>query len=83
MLECGKNIKGTQQEFCNECNVEDTEDHRLNYCTKYREFNHCDCATKIDYQMIHSRNHVILGNIVTEILKVWNLRNANGTMNAE
>ena len=82
MLECGKNYIGTQPEICTQCNAEDNEDHRLNYCTKYRDFNHCYNATKIDFRMIHSDDHVVLKGIITEILKVWNLRNANGTMNA-
>ena len=77
-----KTLKGTQQVICNQCDVEDDEDHRLNYYTKYRDFNHCDCTTKIDYQMIHLDDHVVLRSIVTEIFKVWNLRNANETMNA-
>ena len=81
MLDCGKNFKGTQQEICTHCNAEDNEDHRLNHCTKYRDINHCDDATEIDFQMIHSRNNDVLKKTITEILKVWNLRNANGTMN--
>ena len=83
MLECGKNFKGTQTERCQECNVLDDENHRLNYCTIYKDLNNYDSVTKIDYQMIHSDDPVELRRIVYEIMKVWNLRNANGTMNTE
>ena len=34
MLQCGKNYKGTMNEICNECDILDDEDHRLNCCVK-------------------------------------------------
>ena len=83
MLECGNNFKGTQREICQEYDVLDDETHRLNYCTFYRDLNNCDYATKIDYQSIYSNDPIELKEIVPKIMKVWNLRNANGTMNTE
>ena len=83
MLDCGNNFKGTQHEICNLCNVLDDEDHRLNLCTKYGNINYCESACKIDFQKIYSNDHAVLINILGAIMKVWNLRNANGTINAE
>ena len=81
MLECGRNFKGSQQEICKDCRIVDDESHRLNHCTVFRDMNKCDCDTKIDFQLIFSSDINTLRGIVPEIEKIWNLRNANGTMN--
>ena len=81
MLECGNNFKGSHHDICRECKIVDNESHRLNYCTKYRNINQCDCDVKIDFQLIYSNDIIVLREIVPEIAKTWNLRNANGTMN--
>ena len=39
MLECGKNLGGTIGGTCSECNVYDDENHRLNYCKRWKEIN--------------------------------------------
>ena len=36
MLECGRNYKGSMSEICNECNDLDDENHRLNFCAKFK-----------------------------------------------
>ena len=83
MLECGRNYKGTQSEICNECNIIDDENHRLNHCTKYRNINLSDCVTKADFRGVFSNDRSVLSEIIGKISKVWNLGNANGTMNCE
>ena len=83
MLECGKNYKGTQREICNTCSLLDDENHRLNYCPKYRNINLCDSTVKVDFQDIYSRDHSVLKEMIKVISKVWNIRNANGTMNID
>ena len=81
MLECGKNFKSSQEELCRECQAIDDEDHRLNHCIRFRDINHYDSAIKVDFKLIYSNDIGVLREIVPEILKTWNLRNANGTMN--
>ena len=81
MLECGRNFKGSNNLNCNECRVIDDEDHRLNSCPKYREINNLSHDTKIDFQLVYSRDVNIVKSIAHEISKVWNTHNANGSMN--
>ena len=72
MLECGQNFKGTISEKCNLCDVPDNENHRLNYCIKFRDINFFDNAEKVDFNLIHSNNVEILRDISPKIEKVWN-----------
>ena len=81
MLECGFNYKGKLSDRCASCDVLDDENHRLNYCTKYRDLNHCDNGTKVEYSDIYSDDPAVLRCIFGEISKVWNLRNTSGAMN--
>ena len=69
--------------MCVSCNVIDDENHRLNHCVKYRDFNRCDNDAKVDFSDVYSDDPKILRAIFNEISKVWNLRNANGVMNVE
>ena len=75
-----KNYKGTKSEICIECTELDDENHRLNYCTKYRDINYCDHTPGIDFRNI---NGLALKKIVVGIKKLWNVYNGNGTMYAE
>ena len=45
------------------------------------EVNNCDNSTKVDFSDIYSDDPLTLRGIFAEISKVWNLHNANGTMN--
>ena len=81
MLECGTNFKGTMRESCSICNVLDDESHRLNFCKKYRTINFYECDEKVDFNEIYSTDQLILRKLLPKIEKVWNTRNANGSMN--
>ena len=81
MLECGKNFKGTQSAICSVCSILDDEAHRLNYCTQFEHINYCNSVTKIDFAQVFSNNVDILKEIIHSLSKVWNVRNANGSMN--
>ena len=83
MLECGKNYKGTKSETSNDCNELDDENHRLNYCSKYRDINFFNHTLKIDFRDIYSNDELVLRKIVDGIKKVWNVHNANGTLPAD
>ena len=81
MLQCGKDFKGNMSEMCNECHKVDDEDHCLNHCPKYREINHYDHETNIDYKNIFSNDVNVLRNILPSIKSVWNTKTAHGSMN--
>ena len=83
MLECGKNYKGSKSTICRDCNEYDDEGHRLNYCRNFRVMNNFDNDTKVDYDLIFSDDMETLREIIHSISKVWNTRNANGSMNSD
>ena len=81
MLECGQNYKGTINILCDQCNVVDNENHRLNHCIKWRDMNLYDSDEKADIQSIHSCDINTIRPLLLLIEKVWNVRTAHGTMN--
>ena len=81
MLECGTNFKGTLSEICRLCRTVDDENHRLNHCKTYRSTNLYDETRKVNFNDIYSSDVNILKQIIPYIDKVWNTRNANGSMN--
>ena len=80
MLECGINAKGTMSEKCQSCYVLDDENHRLNYCRKFTSTNLFSHDTKVPFEIVFSDDVSVLRNIIPLINRVWNTRNANGTM---
>ena len=60
MLECGMNYKGTLKTTCNQCKCEDDENHRLNYCSRYRENNLYGVDEKVNFNIIHATDANIL-----------------------
>ena len=83
MLECGKNFKGTLKPHCEKCNLEDDENHRLNYCYIWQERNLYHSEEKINFDLIYSRDIDTLRLLVSKINMVWNTQNAHGTMRNE
>ena len=81
MLECGKNYRGSLPLTCAECDEGDDENHRMNYCTRWKKLNLHDENEKIDFQDIHSHDQEKIMRVVLRIKDVWNVRTANGTMN--
>ena len=82
MLECGSNFQGTLKTTCSECDQKDNEQHRLNYCKRYRNFNNCDNTKKVDFYLIYFDDIEVLRRIIPEIMKVWNVKTSFGTMNS-
>ena len=80
MLECGINFKGTLKEVCKSCKKRDDENHRLNYCKRYKELNLANADIKTEFHLIFSKEVKTLRTIIPLIERVWNTRNANGTM---
>ena len=56
------------------------ENHRLNYCIRFRETNLYDTDEKVDFSEIFSTDINTLRNILPKIEGVWNVKNAHGTM---
>ena len=81
MLECGKNMKGTINETCTICKVSDDEEHRLNYCVKFRESNFYDDTIKTPFRMVYSNDKTELDNVFKKIAQVWNVNQGYGSMN--
>ena len=81
MLECGQNLKGSMQEICNTCGEIDNENHRLNHCKNFEDINFYHDIDKVDFESINSDDIKVLRDIIPKIERVWNTRNAHGTMN--
>ena len=64
MLECGRNLKGSLNETCTQCNVLDDENHRMNYCIKFRDVNFYDSDEKMDFKNVYSKDKDILQSII-------------------
>ena len=80
MLECGQNYKGTVSETCSLCNCLDNENHRLNFCPKWKETNFYNAHDKVDFEKIYSKDMNEVRRVITAIHRVWNTENAHGTM---
>ena len=80
MLECGVNFKGSRNEVCQTCKKRDDEAHRLNHCKRLRTTNFYDEAIKPNFDDVFSTDINVLKNIVAFIEKVWNTRNAHGSV---
>ena len=83
MLQCGKNYKGTMSQNCTACGCLDDESHRLNDCPNWKEKNRYDFSNKIDFTQIFSNDIGTLREIIPHIQKLWNVKNAHGTMHTD
>ena len=83
MLECGKNYKGTMKEICDICQTLDDENHRINYCTKWRNVNFMESDDKKDFGLIFSNDVKSIKEIIPVIFRLWDTKNAHGTMTKE
>ena len=77
MLQCGKNMKGTIPEICSNCNVPDSENHRLNACPKWTDVNHNDF---IEFDDIYSGDIDKVNQVINKLENVWEVKYANGRM---
>ena len=80
MLECGVNFKNSLNVICPTCKKTDNEDHRINYCIRYKTFNYHDSKEKVNFDEVYSTDIDVLKCIIKKIEKVWNTRNAHGTI---
>ena len=80
MLECGTNFKSSRSTLCSTCKKTDDENHRLNHCVMYKNTNCYSRDEKVTFDDVYSTNTDVLKRVIKEIEKVWNTRNAHGTM---
>ena len=80
MLECGINFKNSFSTTCSTCKKRDDEVHRMNHCKRFRETNYYDDAIKPNFDDVYSSDVTVLRHIIAAIERVWNTRNAHGTM---
>ena len=80
MLECGVNFKGSKNVVCQTCKKTDDENHRLNHCIRFKTTNCFDDAIKPKFEDVYSSDINVLRRIATIIEKIWNTRNAHGSM---
>ena len=80
MLECGTNFKNSSSTVCPVCKTSDNENHRLNHCVRFKTTNYFDHVEKVNFDDIYSTDVNVLKNIIAKIDKVWNTRNAHGSM---
>ena len=81
MLDCKANFSmGYGGKMCNECDVEDNENHRLNDCPKYSSINRYDNPDKIDFNKIYSDETDDVMHVVSAILDIWDLENGKNKM---
>ena len=83
VLECGKNYKGTMKEICETCNCSDDENHRLNYCPKWKNMNLYEITEKLNFDRLYSDSLVDIRRLTNVIENVWNTRTANGSIRTE
>ena len=80
MLECGVNFRNSKSIICSTCKKTGNEDHILNHCIRYRDINCCDNEEKVNFSDVYSADIDVLKKTIDKIEKVWNTRNAHGTI---
>ena len=80
MIECGKNFRNKITQTCPQCETLDDEDHRLNFCIKWRDINFYDESEKVPFGEIYSCEEEKLKEMISRIKKVWNVEVENGQM---
>ena len=81
MLHCAANFSdGHGGKMCQECNVIDDEDHRINSCAKWADINLYNALNKLDFECIHSSDISESIEVVKVILNMWDLENGKNCM---
>lgn len=81
MLKCANNFStGFGSKLCAECNIIDSEDHRINACKRWSNINLCNSQTKLNFDDIYSEDTVKCLKVVETILSLWDLENGRNEM---
>ena len=66
MLDCGINFKNIMSPICNTCKKTDNDDHRLNFCTRYKDTNFFDDNEKVNFEDVYSSDINVLRNVINK-----------------
>ena len=81
MLNCANNYKvGNSSQICTNCNEVDDENHRINDCSKYQQFNLFLSPIKYDFMSIYSKDEETISRTIEVVLSAWNLANNKNEM---
>ena len=81
MLQCAANYStGYATKDCRECGVTDDENHRMNYCTLWRDVNLYAVNEKMNFDDIYSDEYAKSLKIIECVLLMWDLGNGKNTM---
>ena len=81
MLQCAANFShGYGGKLSGKCGTEDNENHRINFCTEWKETNLCDSDQKVEYDLIFSEIEKESMKVVRTIMNMWDLGNGRNCM---
>ena len=84
MLDCAKNFKlGSGGELCSVCDVTDDENHRINFCSRFKHMNLYNSSIKFDFRSIFSMNPDTIDRAVNVVHSLWDLKNGKNEMRKE
>ena len=81
MLDCGMNYKGNKRPNCNQCNVPDNEQHRLDVCPEWDSIRINETDGDIVFEDIYKNDIESLRPVMKKINSIWNTKYTNGSMN--
>ena len=81
MLDCANNYKiGYKGNLCSMCNAIDDENHRINFCAKFKERNLYNSLVKFDFRCINSPNQETVDRAIDVVNELWDLTNGKNEM---
>ena len=81
MLKCAKNFKcGLGDANCRDCGEIDDENHRINYCSRFKELNLYSSPIKFDFDGIFSDDDDTVSRTLEVVDHLWNLDNGRNEM---
>ena len=73
MLKCAKNFKcGLGGPECRDCGETDDENHRINYCSRFKELNLYSSPIKFDFDGIFSDDDDSVSRTLEVVDHLWN-----------
>ena len=76
MLDCSRNFKaGNASPDCCVCKVVDDENHRINECSRFKDYNLYLSPIKYDFHGIFSDDEDTVIRTIEVVMHVWNLEN--------
>ena len=81
MLNCATNFKnGYKTTNCQSCGILDDENHRINYCARFKEINLYKSPLKVDFEFINSDDTEAVDRIIDTVCMLWELKNGKNEM---